>query len=161
MRRVLCAFLAVALIACGLCLVVGAGDEAKAATVSVSVTAREKITLTMEDQTLNFGQLDPGTTMTSATPVTGDVRSNKTWYLTYTASGMNDAAGMPLGQLKWGVQANGSDAASLSASGTFLSTMAKTQSYNFSHYYTIEVPWTADPGAYSATVTYTATQTAP
>lgn len=149
------------LVLSGVALQLADARPAEAAnTVSVTVTASQKITLTMADATLDFGNLDPGTTTTAPTAVTANVRSNKAWDLTYTASGMNEAAGMPLSQLKWGTEADGSGATSFAATGTFLSNQPKAPSsagQDVTHYYTIEVPWSADPGAYSATVTYSAT----
>jgi len=147
---------ALMLVAAGFLLEVGAANPASAAQVDVTVTAKEKISLIMSNVNINFGSLDPGTIVTSSTPVQAVVKSNKRWDLTYKASGMDEAAGMPLGQLKWGTQSDGQDASSFNPTGTFISNQAKTSGYSVTHYYTIDVPWTADPGAYSATVTYSA-----
>ncbi|HHY38363.1 MAG TPA: hypothetical protein GX507_05485 [Clostridia bacterium] len=161
MKKASMLVLAILLISLAAMVQMDAAETVQAAnTVSVTVTAKEKITLTMADATIDFEQLDPGTTTTSNTAITANVRSNKAWDLTYTASGMDPDAGMPLSQLKWGVLSNGFDATSFAASGTFLSNQPKAPSnagQDITHYYTIEVPWTADPGAYSATVTYSAT----
>lgn len=165
MKKITVTLVALLLLVAGVALQLDTAGSAQAAgTVNVSVTAKEKITLTMADVTLDFDQLDPGTTTTLNTPVTGNVRSNRAWDLTYTASGMDPNKGMPLGQLKWGTLANGNDAASFSPSGSFLTNQPKAPSNagtDFTHYYTIEVPWTADPGAYSATATYSAIFHAP
>lgn len=160
MKRACVLVLAVLIISWAVAVHMNAAETVQAAnTVTVSVTAKEKIVLTMADVTINFGAVDPGTTTTSPTAVGANVRSNKSWDLTYTASGMDPDAGMPLGQLKWGSQSNGSDATSFTESGTFLSNQPKAPSnagQDITHYYTLEVPWTADPGAYSASVTYSA-----
>ena len=158
MKKTLCLLLSLVLISGSLVIWLGDTDEVQASSVSLSVAANEKITLTMDDAVLNFGNMDPGTTVTSATTVTGNVKSNKTWNLTYTASGM-DTNDMALSNLKWGTGSPGTN--SFSTSGTFLSNQRKTAGQGFTHYYTLEIPWTADPGAYSASAVYSATQTAP
>lgn len=164
MRRYIALIVGLTLIVAGVVLQLNVPEPVSAASVQVQVEAKEKIVLTMADVTINFGQLDPGSTVTHSVPVTANVRCNKRWNLTYEASGMDNSKGMPLSSLKWGRQSDGSDAQAFVSSGSFLTNQPKSPSndgYDFVHYYTISVPWTADPGSYSATITYTATYYTP
>ena len=156
MKRFLLTLLSVLLLAAGLVLRLGDGVEAEASVVTIQVSALEKIVLSMDNPTLDFGSLQPGSSLTATTPVSLSVSSNVPWDLSYSASGLDDTRGLPLSSLKWGLQASGSDATAVAPSGAFVANEPKTAAFSTSHYYTITMPWTATPGLYAATVTYTA-----
>lgn len=116
-----------------------------------------KITLTMDDVELPFGEVEAGATVTCPTPVCCRVKCNRDWSLLYQASGFDAANGLPLSQLRWGTRPDGSDSVPLSASGVFLSGERITgPGLTITHYYTLEMPWEAVPGEYTATIIYTA-----
>lgn len=156
MKRFLLTLLSVLLIATGVVLQLGDGVEAEASVVTIQVSALEKIVLSMDNPTLDFGSLQPGSTLTVTAPVNLSVSSNVPWDLGYSASGLDASRGLPLSSLAWGLQADGSDATAINQFGAFLANQPKTAAFSTSHYYTITMPWTATPGLYAATVTYTA-----
>jgi hypothetical protein len=109
-------------------------------TVSATVNPRLTLTITTPDagQTVDFGAVNPGTTIPAET-VSLAVKSNKVW----TAS------------------TSITDAAPLNLTTTTLSTLPNyglKGEYNFTDTYNIAPAFTLDPGAYTATVTYTVTQ---
>jgi len=122
---------------------VGLGTAAQTATdtVTVKTTISPKLVLTVvtpaASQTVDFGTLDPGT-VTSAQPVNLTVSSNKTYNITIAKVG--DAA----------IGLN----TTLANSGP----NAKTNSQAYVDNYSLNLPWTTDPGAYTATVQYTVVQ---
>jgi hypothetical protein len=126
--------------------------------VTIEATAKEKISLRIVgDRELEFGNLEPEESAQRST--LANVRCNKSWDLTYEAQGMDEGKGMPLSQLKWSDTETG-EGVTIDKNGTFLSNQPKASNNNgrdITHYYTLEMPWTADPGKYSASITYTAT----
>jgi len=110
--------------------------------VTASVTINPKLVLTITTpeaaQTVDFGTLDPGTT-TATKNVALDVKSNKLYSVSKVVSGSNALMGLSttLGNSVGNV---------------------KTASKAFSDDYSLVVPWTTDPGPYTATVQYTVTQ---
>jgi hypothetical protein len=111
--------------------------------VSVKAAVNPKITLTVatpdNTQTVDFGTQDPGTYSGKAVNLT--VNSNKQFNL---VASQNTAAfgGITLTRSLGAGESNIAKGANI----------ARTD--NFS----IDIPWTTDPGAYTATVTYTVTQ---
>ena len=156
MKRVLLTLLSAMLIAAGVALQFGGGATAEASAVTVQVNSLEQITLTMGNPTVDFGSMQPGTAVTSATPVEFTVNSNVPYDLSYSASGLDVTRGFPLSCLKWGLAADGSDAAPLNQTGAFLANEPKVTARSITHYYTLDMPWSASPGAYAASVIYTA-----
>lgn len=100
--------------------------------------------------------MDPGTTVTSPTPVTCIVKSTRDWELDYVASGFDASKGLPLSQLRWGLSPDGSDAQPFASSGTFLAGQERTPHFSVTHYYSLVLPDMVEPGEYSATIVYTA-----
>lgn len=132
-----------AIVAMAVLLVLGVAAYATAVSDSVDVTARAKpkIVLTLDRNTLDFGEVDPGSPVTTGTPVNVEVRSNQPFDLTKNIDNSVGAANM-----------------NLSTSFTDVSGYAAgTASWDDT--YTVDVPWTADPATLlTATVTYTAIQ---
>ena len=124
-------------------IITGTGTTSKTAsdTVTVKATINPKLTLTVvtpaASQTVDFGTLDPGA-VTAAQTVNLTVQSNKTYNITKTTTG---AATIGL-------------ATSLGNS----TNNARTSGQAYADNYQLTVPWTTDPGAYTATVQYTVTQ---
>jgi len=121
----------------------GTGGASKTAsdTVTVKATINPKLTLTVvtpaASQTVDFGALDPGTVSTAQT-VNLTVQSNRTYNITKSTTG-----GALIGL-----------ATSLGNS----TNNARTAGQAYADSYQLTVPWTTDPGAYTATVQYTVTQ---
>ncbi|MDR3685992.1 MAG: hypothetical protein P4L93_03395 [Coriobacteriia bacterium] len=122
---------------------VGSGTTAQTATdtVTVKTTINPKLVLTVvtpaASQTVDFGTLDPGT-VTGTQPVSLTVSSNKTYNITIAKVG--DAA------------------IGLNTTLANSTNNAKTASQVFPDTYSLNVPWTTDPGTYTATVQYTVVQ---
>jgi hypothetical protein len=122
----------------------GTGSPNSTATGSVVVTAtvnpKINLTITAPDatQTVNFGAVDPGVLSASKT-VTLSVDSNKTFSLTKTVGGSSALLGL--------VTTLANSASNAKGAGT-----------GFTDVYTIQPPFTTNPGTYNATVQYTVTQ---
>lgn len=131
--------------------------QVAAGTVLISASVNPKITLTITTpnkaldgttdaaaQTLDFQALNPGTTSSALTVGLG-VTSNKAYSLTAAPTlGANWAAN--------GLALNRTPDAAIVASNP------KTAAATFTDSYTITVPASADPVAYTGSVLYTATQ---
>ena len=121
----------------------GTGSPNSTATGSVTVTAtvNPKINLTINapdaTQTVNFGAIDPGVTATKTVGLSVD--SNRNFTMTKTTTGSSAQLG-------------------LSTSLASGATGVKGAGTAFSDVYTINVPFTTDPGTYNAFVQYTVTQ---
>jgi hypothetical protein len=111
-------------------------------TVSVKATINSKILLTVvtpvASQTVDFSAVDPGTSY-GPQAVTLTVQSNKAYDLTKITAGQSALMGL-----------------STSLANSLAN--AKTASQVFTDNYSLNVPWTTDPGNYLATVQYTAVQ---
>jgi len=124
-------------------IVTGVGGASKTAsdTVTVKATINPKLTLTVvtpaASQTVDFGTLDPGT-VTAAQTVNVTVQSNKTYNITKTTTGA-----APIG---------------LATSLANSTNNARTAGQLYADNYQLTVPWTTDPGSYTATVQYTVIQ---
>jgi hypothetical protein len=124
-------------------IVIGTGGATKTAsdTVTVKATINPKLTLTVvtpaASQTVDFGTLDPGT-VTGAQTVNLTVQSNKTYNISKSTTG----------------------AAAIGLATTLGNSVnnARTAGQLYADNYSLTVPWTTDPGAYTATVLYTVTQ---
>jgi hypothetical protein len=121
----------------------GSGVAPQTATDTVTVTGHVNpililsVTTPAASQTVSFGNVVPGTAYGSQA-VNLTVSSNKTYNITPTIVGA-----APLGLTT-----------SLAAS----TNNAKTASQAYTDNYNIAIPWTTDPGDYTATVTYTVVQ---
>lgn len=109
-------------------------------TVTVKVTSRALLTMTVSTATVDFGTVDPGVVQTPQA-VTVTVASNALYNLTKVVAGQDALMGL----------------------GTSLAThpakdLAKTAGTPAVDNYSLTMPWTTDPGAYTATVVYTAAQ---
>lgn len=124
-------------------VVYGTGGASKTAsdTVSVKATINPKLTLTVvtpaASQTVDFGTVDPGT-VTGAQAVSLTVQSNKTYDISKTTTGA-----APMG---------------LSTTLGNSTTNPRTAGQAYTDNYSLNVPWTTDPGSYTATVQYTVIQ---
>ena len=124
-------------------VITGTGGASKTAsdTVTVKATVNPKLVLTVAtpaaSQTVDFGAVDPGTAY-GPQAVNLTVQSNKTYNLTVTKVG--DAI------------------IGLTTSQGNLVTQPKTASQAYTDNYNLNVPWTTDPGSYTATVQYTVVQ---
>jgi hypothetical protein len=123
---------------------IGSGTAAQTATDTVTAKAavNPKLILTVvtpnTTQTVDFGAVDPGTAY-GPKAVTLTVSSNKLFNITKATSDPT-----PLGLSTTLANSTGN---------------AKTASQLFTDNYSINVPWTVDPGSYSAsTVQYTVVQ---
>lgn len=114
--------------------------------VDVKVTVNPKITLTVDTpdaaQSVDFGSVDPGTTGLGGKTVGLSVNSNKRFDLTVAEDVTNFAA----------------NDVTLHRTLANTANNAKGQNVTFSDAYSIDTAWTTEPGAYTATVTYTVTQ---
>jgi hypothetical protein len=121
----------------------GTGGASKTAsdTVTVKATINPKLTVTVATpaaaQTVDFGSLDPGT-VTGVQTVNVTVQSNKTYNITKTTTG----------------------AAAIGLTTTLADSVnnARTAGQLYTDDYALNVPWTTDPGAYTASVQYTVMQ---
>jgi hypothetical protein len=124
-------------------IVYGTGGASKTAsdTVTVKAAINPKLTLTVTTpvagQTVDFGAIDPGAAYGPQT-VTLAVQSNKTYNITKTLTG--------------------AALIGLSTSLSNSSNNPRTASQAYTDNYSVTVPWTTDPGNYSATVQYTVIQ---
>ena len=124
-------------------IVYGTGGASKTAsdTVTVKATVNPKLTLTVTTpaatQTVDFGTVDPGTAY-GPQAVTLTIQSNKTYNISKTLTG---AAVIGLSTSLANSNNNG-----------------KTAGQVYTDNYSLNVPWTTDPGAYTATVQYTVIQ---
>ena len=123
---------------------VGSGTTAQTATDTVTVKAsvNPKLVLTVVTpgaavQTVDFGAVDPGTA-TGPQAVNLTVSSNKAYNISVAKVGDT-----PIG---------------LTTTLANSTANAKTASTGFTDNYSINVPWTTDPGSYTATVQYTVVQ---
>ncbi|MDR3685993.1 MAG: hypothetical protein P4L93_03400 [Coriobacteriia bacterium] len=120
---------------------VGGASQTASDTVTVKATINPKLTLTVvtpaASQTVDFGTLDPGT-VSAAQNVNLTVQSNKTYNITKTTTGA-----APIG---------------LATSLANSTNNARTAGQLYADSYQLTVPWTTDPGSYTATVQYTVIQ---
>jgi hypothetical protein len=120
----------------------GSGSSQTASdTVSVTASINPKLVLTVTtpaaSQTVDFGNVVPGTAYGSQA-VTLTVQSNKTYNVSSSVVGA-----APLG---------------LTTSLANSSNNPRTAGQGYTDNYNISVPWSTDPGNYTATVTYTVVQ---
>jgi hypothetical protein len=121
----------------------GSGTAAQTATDTVTVKAavNPKLVLTVVTpaalQTVDFGAVDPGTAY-GPQAVNLTVSSNKTYNISVAKVGDT-----PIG---------------LTTSLANSSGNSKTASQGYTDNYSINVPWTTDPGNYTATVQYSVVQ---
>lgn len=120
----------------------GSGSPLTASdTVTVNATINPRLLLTVNTpgagQTVNFGTVEPGTAVGSQ-DVTMTVSSNRPYNMTVAKVG--DAL------IGLGTTLGNSVANPRAAAAAYTDT------------YSLNVPWTTDPGAYSATVQYTVVQ---
>ena len=125
-------------------VVTGTGaPRAGAGTVTVNASVNPKLTLTLATpdaaQTVDFGAVDPGVAVGGKT-VNLLVSSNKDFGISKSITGV-------------GVAALGLNTTLADASG-----IGKGSAIPFSDAYSINVPWTTVPAAYTASVVYTVTQ---
>jgi hypothetical protein len=119
-----------------------AGKLTAADTVTVSATINSKLVMEVTTpgaaQSVDFGALDPGSTVATGVAVT--VWSNKAFQFSSAAGGSASLMGL--------------------STVAFSPNWTKTNNAGraFADTYTLNVPWDTDPGAYTATVTYTAVQ---
>lgn len=119
-----------------------AAGNTQTGNVAVSATVNPKITLTINTpdaaQSVAFGALDPGAT--ASKDVTLTVSTNKAFNLTKTVSGQTAEIGLTTSQAN-------------------LANVAKGQNLSYTDTYSVNVPWSTEPGNYTANVQYTVTQT--
>lgn len=121
----------------------GTGNPAAASgtvTARAVINPRLEMTITTPNtlQTVDFGNVEPGTTTTRSVSI--EIKSNRQHTLTRVISGTGVT---PLGF-----------STSLPNSGV----LPRTASTTHNDIYTIAVPWTTEPGPYNASVAYTVTQ---
>ena len=110
--------------------------------VTVSATVDSKlvmqVTTSGASQTVNFGDVDAGSMVTTGVAVV--VWSNKAYTFSSATGGSASRMGL--------------------TTVAFPPSLSKTNSSgrSFADTYTLSVPWITDPGAYTSTVTYTAVQ---
>ncbi|PKQ17033.1 MAG: hypothetical protein CVT67_02530 [Actinobacteria bacterium HGW-Actinobacteria-7] len=132
------AILAVVLVA-GLAVSAVAANSTDTGSVTVTAKVNPKITLTLSDTAVDFGNVEPGTTIADKT-VGLSVDSNKSFSLGSVVSGQDALMGFS------------ADATLDGATG------AKGSGTTFTDTYSLNVPWDTDPGDYTSTVQYTVTQ---
>jgi hypothetical protein len=124
-------------------IVYGTGGASQTAsdTVTVKATVLPMLTLTVatpdNTQTVDFGAVDPGTAY-GPKPVSVTVQSNKTYNISKTTTGA-----APIG---------------LTTTLGNSTNNARTSGQLYTDNYSINAPWTTDPGSYAATVQYTVVQ---
>ena len=113
--------------------------------VTARATVNPKITLSIETpdagQFVEFGTVDPGAT--ASQDVTLTVSSNKVWRLDETTAGDTLELGLTTTLLD-------------SAAGTY--PYAKGKDTEHVDTFSIDIPWSTEPGTYTATKLYTLTQ---
>jgi hypothetical protein len=125
-------------------VIVGTGGASKTAsdTVTVKATVNPKLVLTVvtpaATQTVDFTTVDPGSSY-GPQAVNLTVSSNKTYNITKVTAGQFALMG-------------------LSTDLANSTNNAITASQGFVDNYSLNVPWTTGPGAYTATVQYTVVQ---
>ena len=141
---------------------------ANPSTVTVSANLASVLQLSMSKATVDFGGvLQPGSTHTDTDIATVD--SNKIWSLKVTkSSDLHDAvSGMsiPSANLTYGSTSANPNVLNLQASGTqfgastnVCNTCGRGPAMAVTVTYSLTVPWNVEPGTYTATHTYTATQ---
>lgn len=108
-------------------------------TVTVAATANPKLMLTLDTNAVDFGAQDPGTPVTINGAVNITVQSNKAYTLTKSVTDPGGQMGL---------------STSLAAS-----TAGVKGTNPYADNYTINIPWTTDPGAITGSeVVYTVTQ---
>lgn len=119
----------------------GTGDQQASGTVNVNATVNPKITLTVATpdagQTVDFGAVEPDTAYSDTVNLA--VSSNKAFDLSSVTGGEVAELGF-------------------THSLADQSGVGKGKDVGFSDTYGINVPYTTDPGAHSASVTYTVVQ---
>ncbi len=144
---------------------------ANPSTVTVSANVASVLQLSMSKATVDFGSgvtaLQPGSTYTDS--VTATVDSNKIWSLKVTKSGdlTFGAFTIPSANLTYGsTTTNPANVLNLQAAGTLFlvtptnicNTCNRGGSLPVTINYSLTVPWSVDPGTYTATHTYTVSQ---
>jgi hypothetical protein len=125
-------------------IVYGTGSPSQTAsdTVTVKAFVNAKLTLSVTTsgtpQTVDFGNVDPGTAY-GPKPVNITIQSNKTYNITKTTAGSVAQLGLTT------TLANSTN-------------NGRTSGQAYVDNYSVNVPWTTDPAAYTATVTYTVVQ---
>jgi len=140
-KMLIVATLVVALVSGLVAYAVAAGDSG---TVTVTARVRPVIQLTINTPTLAFGDVLPGDAATLAAAY--NVRSNDSFTISKS--------------LTSGTQAD----LGLTTAGTPGGTQAKAPGApgrNYSEDYSIDIPWTTDPGDYTIVYTYNVVTTTP
>lgn len=128
---------------------------AESASVNVSVTANPKLTIQTSTSAVNFGAIDPDTPTTVSNAVTVTVKSNKPFDYSYTATDFSSGTdSFAISNLEYN---DGSGWVAFSNGGV-LGTNIGRGVKQFSYDYRVTIPWDVPPGAYNATITYTAVQ---
>lgn len=141
----------------------GANPEA----VSVSANLATTLQLSVSKNTVSFGggSLAPGSTVTDS--VVATVNSNKVWSLKVTKSGDLASGGftVPSTAFTFGATSSDGKVKNLTAAGAqfgtdtpVCSTCDRGSAMPVTVNYSLVVPWDVEPGTYTATHTYTATQ---
>jgi hypothetical protein len=119
----------------------GGASKAWSDTVTVTAAVNSVLTLTLTTpsagQTVDFGTVDPGTAYGPET-VTLIIQSNRPCAITKILTG--------------------AAAIGLSTSLPSSSNSAETAGHAFSDNYSLNIPWVANPGDYTAVIQYTAIQ---
>ncbi len=139
--------------------------------VTVSATVAPAIALSMSKSTVDFGSgvtaLQPGSTYADSTTAT--VNSNKIWSLKVTKSGdlTFGAFTIPSANLTYGsTTTDPVNVLNVQAAGTQFGTTStnvcnaclRGSGLPVTINYSLVVPWSVDPGTYTATHTYTVSQ---
>jgi len=144
---------------------------ATTATVSVSATVAPALSLTVSKSTIDFGSgvtpLQPGSTYADSTTAT--VNSNKIWSLKVTKGGdlTFGTFTIPSANLTYGsTTTDPVNVLNVQAAGTQFGTTStnvcnaclRGSGLPVTINYSLVVPWSVDPGTYTATHTYTVSQ---
>jgi len=144
--------LLIGVIAVALVLGVAAYATAETGTVTVTATVNPKITLSIDDSALALGGMDPDASGSANAVLT--VSSNKAFTINRAAeSNYVEPAGASPASLAEAI------GLSISPSGwTLGASNAKGKDLTFTDVYSYSIPWTSEPGDYSADFVYTVVQ---
>lgn len=127
------------------------------ASLNVSVNAVPKLTITVDNPAVDFGSIEPETPTTIANAVTVTVKSNRPFDYSYTATDFSSGVeSYTIGILEYAPAGSGSFTA-FSNAGTLATDVGRGVK-RYTYDYRINIPYDMAPGAYTATITYTAVQ---
>lgn len=130
---------------------------AESASLNVSVTALPKLEISVSTPSIDFGSVEPEVPVVRSNAVTVTIKSNRAFSYSYTATDFTSGSeSYTIGILEYR-NAGSDNFTPFSNSGTF-ETWPNRGTKSYTYDYRLMVPYDMAPGAYAATITYTAVQ---